>query len=86
MRKDSNLRTYGRHKNRVIVADVWLSDEDRKQHVFSTSSDKSNSLFHTSSSDVFSESLNSTGHSTSFVAEKKNQKRLVLGLLVLKYI
>ncbi|XP_060596119.1 uncharacterized protein LOC132750191 [Ruditapes philippinarum] len=67
MRKDKNLRTYGRHKNRVIISDVWFSDNEKKQGgVFSTSSDSSrqNSIFQSSSS---SENgalyLNSTGNS-----------------------
>ena len=66
--KKSDIRTYGRHKQRVIVADNWLTDHNPQlQRVFSTSSESSkNSIFHSSSSnsDVWNESLNSTGDQT----------------------
>lgn len=40
MRKCSDVKTYGRHKKRVIVADIWLSDGDRKaSNLFGTSSE-----------------------------------------------
>ena len=78
MRKDRNLRTYGRHKNRVIVSDVWFSDSDKKQGgVFSTSSDSSHqsSIFHSSSSSENGAlSLNSTGNSDQSIFGSKSSR------------
>ncbi|KAL4232233.1 Serine/threonine-protein kinase haspin [Mactra antiquata] len=50
MGKDRVLCTYGRHRNRVVVADSWLSDSDQnvKKSVFSSS------LFDDSSKQCFS--------------------------------
>lgn len=80
MRKDKNLRTYGRHKNLVIVSDAWLSDGDKKQGgVFSTSSDDSSrqsSIFQSSSSSENGAlSLNSTGNSEHSLFSTKPYKK-----------
>ncbi|XP_045188775.2 uncharacterized protein LOC123546503 [Mercenaria mercenaria] len=79
MRKDRNLRTYGRHKNRVIVTDTWLPDSDKKKGgVFSTSSDDSSrqaSIFQSSSSSENGAlSLNSTGNSDHSLFSSKSSK------------
>ncbi|WAR21319.1 HASP-like protein, partial [Mya arenaria] len=75
MKKTESLRTYGRHRNRRIVAtDVWLSDQEKKHGVFSTSSENecSTSIFHSSSSSC-QDSLNATGDN-SFKPAAKNKK------------
>jgi hypothetical protein len=90
MRKDKNLRTYGRHKNRVIISDVWFSDNEKKQGgVFSTSSDSSrqNSIFQSSSSSENGAlSLNSTGNSEHSIFSAKSsgiQTRYLFLLFIL---
>ena len=72
MRKNSDVKTYGRHRNRVITTDVWGSDNERRKNVFSTSSEldssKHSSIFQVSSS---SSERNISSSSSLFASNKK---------------
>ncbi|KAK3590073.1 hypothetical protein CHS0354_041116 [Potamilus streckersoni] len=63
MRKNKPVKTYGRHRNRVITTEPWLSDSDKKKNIFSTSSEyeksSHSSIFHISSSQSLSMTNNS---------------------------
>ncbi|KAJ8317617.1 hypothetical protein KUTeg_005521 [Tegillarca granosa] len=41
-RNDKTIKTYGRHRNRVIHADIWSSGEENQKNLFSMSSCSSN--------------------------------------------
>ncbi|KAL3864421.1 hypothetical protein ACJMK2_006105 [Sinanodonta woodiana] len=75
MRKNKPVKTYGRHRNRVIATEKWLSDSDKKKNVFSTSSEHEksshSSIFHISSS----QSLSLTNNSSVVSPAVKNKRK-----------